>query len=52
MTLLAAITAGGLALNCRGRMKTAIALLSVGAAPTIFVYGFLLYLEFNPIDWR
>ncbi len=34
------------------KMKTAIALLSVGAVPTLVVYGFLVYLEFNPIDWR
>jgi hypothetical protein len=52
MALLAAITAGGLALNRRGKTKTAIALLSVGAVPTAVVYGFLVYLEFNPIDWR
>ena len=52
MALLAAITAGGLALNRRGKTKTAIALLSVGSVPTAVVYGFLVYLEFNPIDWR
>jgi hypothetical protein len=52
MALLAAITTGGLALDRRGRTKAAIALLSVGAIPTLAVYGFLVYLEFNPIDWR
>jgi hypothetical protein len=52
MALLAAITAGGLALNRRGKTKTAIALLSVGVVPTAVVYGFLVYLEINPIDWR
>ena len=52
MVLLSAITAGGVALKRGGRTRTAIALLSVGAVPTLFIYGFLVYLEFNPIDWR
>jgi maltodextrin utilization protein YvdJ len=52
MALLAAFTGGGFALKRRGRTAAAIALLAVGAAPTILVYGFLVYLEYNPIDWR
>lgn len=52
IALLAGITAGGLALDRRGKTKTAIAVLSIGALPTVLVYGFLVYLAFNPIDWR
>lgn len=52
MALLAGFTAGGLALRRRGKTAAAIVLLAVGAAPMILIYGFLLYLTFNPIDWR
>ena len=52
MVLLAGTTAGALALKRRGRKKTAIILAGVTALPTIFVYGFLVYLDANPIDWR
>jgi hypothetical protein len=52
MALLTVFTGGGLALTRRGNTKTGIALLAAGALPTIFVYGFLVYLDFNPIDWR
>ncbi len=52
MSLLAGTTAGALALERRGRKKTAIILSGVTALPAIFVYGFLVYLELNPIDWR
>ena len=52
MSLLAGTTAGALALKRRGRKKTAIILSGVTALPAIFVYGFLVYLELNPIDWR
>ncbi|MGQ3301519.1 hypothetical protein [Reyranella sp.] len=52
MSLLAGTTAGALALERRGRKKTAGILSGVTALPTIFVYGFLVYLDVNPIDWR
>lgn len=52
IALLAALTTGGLALGRRGKTGTALALLAVGALPTLFVYGFLVYLDNNPIDWR
>lgn len=52
MALLTVFTGGGLALTRRGSTKTGIALLAAGALPTILVYGFLVYLELNPIDWR
>jgi TRAP-type C4-dicarboxylate transport system permease small subunit len=52
MSLLAGTTAGALALKRRGRNKTAIILSGVTALPAIFVYGFLVYLNANPIDWR
>ena len=52
MSLMAGTTAGALALKRRGRKRTAIILSGVTALPTIFVYGFLVYLELNPIDWR
>lgn len=52
MVLLAGTTAGALTLKRRGRKKTAIILSGVTALPTIFVYGFLVYLDANPIDWR
>ncbi len=52
MAFLAAITAGGFALEHRGITRTAIALLAVAAVPTIVAFGFLLYLDGHPIDWR
>lgn len=52
MLLLAGATASALALKHRGAKKTAIILAGVTALPTIFVYGFLVYLDANPIDWR
>ena len=52
MSLLAGSTAGALALARRGRTKAAVILSGVTALPAIFVYGFLVYLEANPIDWR
>ena len=52
MSLLAGTAAGALLLKRRGRKKTAIILSGVTALPAIFVYGFLVYLELNPIDWR
>jgi hypothetical protein len=52
MALLTVFTGGGLALTRRANTKTGMALLAAGALPTIFVYGFLVYLDFNPIDWR
>ena len=52
MALLAGTTAGALALERRGRKRIAIALSGVTALPAILVYGFLVYLDANPIDWR
>jgi hypothetical protein len=52
MSLLAVTTSGALLLKRRGRKKTAIILSGVTALPAIFVYGFLVYLDANPIDWR
>ncbi|WP_422029742.1 hypothetical protein [Reyranella sp.] len=52
MALLAGTTAGALALERRGRKRIAIALSGVTALPAILVYGFLVYLDLNPIDWR
>lgn len=52
MSLLAGSTVGALLLKRRGRKTTAIILSGVTALPAIFVYGFLVYLEANPIDWR
>ena len=52
MAVLAAITAGGFALKRRSKSGGAVALLAVAALPTIAVFGFLLYLDRHPIDWR
>lgn len=52
MALLTVFTGGGLALTRRSNTKTGMALLAAGALPAIFVYGFLVYLDANPIDWR
>ncbi|CAN7265573.1 hypothetical protein LJR090_001885 [Bosea sp. LjRoot90] len=49
---LAIVTGGAFALKRRGRTKAAIAVLTVAALPTIAVFGFLLYLDSNPIDMR
>lgn len=38
IALLAALTTGGLALGRRGKTRTALAMLVVGALPTLFVY--------------
>jgi hypothetical protein len=50
--LLALFTGGGVALAHRGKILTAIALLLVGAVPTLTAYGFLIYLDTHPIAWR
>jgi hypothetical protein len=52
MAVLALTTIGGLALRRRSHSGAAIALLTVAALPTLAVFGFLLYLDRNPIDWR
>ena len=52
MAVLAAITAGGFALERRGKSGAAVALFAIAAVPTIAVLGFLLYLDGHPIDWR
>ena len=52
VALLAGSTAGALAIARRGRPKAAVILAGITALPTIFVYGFLVYLDLNPIDWR
>jgi len=52
MAVLAALTGSAFALGRRGRIGGAVALMAAGALPTIAVYGLLLYLDFNPIDWR
>ncbi len=52
MAVLALTTIGGLALRRRGHSGAAIALLAVAALPTLAAFGFLLYLDRNPIDWR
>lgn len=50
--LLIGLTIGAFALERRGLRKSALALLAVGAVPTMAVFGFVLYLEANPIVWR
>ena len=50
--LLAAITAGGLALDRRGGSKSAVALLTLAALPIVAIYGLLFYLDAHPIAWR
>lgn len=52
IAIMAALTVGGLVLARRGRSGAAIALLAVAALPTLAAFGFLIYLEANPIDWR
>ncbi len=51
-TFLALSTGGGVALAHRGKILTAMALLIVGAGPTLTAYGFLIYLDTHPIAWR
>ena len=51
-TVLALFTGGGVALAHRYKIRTAIALLIFSAVPTLLAYGFLIYLDTNPIDWR
>ncbi len=46
------ITAGGLALDRYGKTVAAFSLLATAAVPTLATFGFLLYLDANPIDWR
>lgn len=52
VALLVGLTACGVLLGRRGMNGAALGLLTIGAVPTLLVCGFLLYLEFNPIDWR
>ena len=52
MAVLALATAGAFALRRRGKTGAAVALLAVAALPTLAVFGFLLYLDSHPIDWR
>lgn len=49
---LAIVTLGGFALMRRSRSRSAIALMLVGALPTILIFGFLFYLDSHPIDMR
>jgi hypothetical protein len=49
---LAIVTLGGFALMRRSRSIGAIALMLVGALPTILIFGFLFYLDSHPIDMR
>ena len=51
-TFLALFTGSGVALANSGKVRTAIALLSVSALPTFVAFGFLIYLDAYPIDWR
>lgn len=51
-TVLALLTGGGITLAHRGKVRTALALLIVAAVPTLIAYGFLIYLDTHPIDWR
>lgn len=52
MVALVSLTACGVLLGRRGLNGGALTLLTVAAVPTLFAYGFLLYLDLNPIDWR
>ena len=52
IAILVSLTACGVLLGRRGLSGGGLTLLAVGALPTLFVYGFLVYLDFNPIDWR
>lgn len=52
IAILVSLTACGVLLGRRGMSGGGLTLLAVGSLPTLFVYGFLVYLDFNPIDWR
>ena len=52
ISVLALTTGGALALRRRGKTGSAVALLAVTALPTLAAFGFLIYLDANPIDWR
>lgn len=52
IAVLAMVTGGAFALKRRGKTNAAIAVLAVVALPTIAAFGFLLYLDSNPIDMR
>lgn len=52
IAILVSLTACGVLLGRRGMSGGGLTLLAVGGLPTLFVYAFLLYLDFNPIDWR
>ena len=52
IAILVSLTACGVLLGRRGMSGGGPTVLAVGALPTLFVYGFLVYLDFNPIDWR
>lgn len=52
IAVLAGITAGGLTLDRHGKAVAAHGLLAITAVPTFATFGFLFYLDANPIDWR
>jgi hypothetical protein len=52
IAILVSLTACGVLLGRRGMCGGGLTLLAVGSLPTLFVYAFLVYLDFNPIDWR
>jgi len=52
IAILVSLTACGVLLARRGMSGGGLTLLAVGSLPTLFVYAFLVYLDFNPIDWR
>lgn len=52
VALLVGLTACGVLLGRRGMNAAALGMLAAAALPTVLVYLFLLYLDFNPIDWR
>jgi hypothetical protein len=52
IAILVSLTACGVLLGRRGMSGGGLTLLAVGSLPTLFVYAFLVYLDFNPIDWR
>ena len=52
IAILFSLTACGVLLGRRGMSGGGLTLLAVGSLPTLFVYAFLVYLDFNPIDWR
>ncbi|WP_439613173.1 hypothetical protein [Reyranella sp.] len=52
IAILVSLTACGVLLGRRGMSGGGLTLLAIGSLPTLFVYAFLVYLDFNPIDWR